>query len=72
MSKFLTEFGTLKASLLIAAALMLIAVLIMQTNDLLSDAGRAHEAELREQKAAADKAKKIMTYDPSKARLVAP
>ncbi|PSH63327.1 hypothetical protein CU102_23975 [Phyllobacterium brassicacearum] len=76
MIRYLISLGGLKASLLIALALAtVIGSLIFAANYLTDSIDAdiaARRAQQEEEKAAAEKVKKIMDYDPSKARLVAP
>ena len=76
MMRFLISIGGLKASLLIAVTLATVVGALIFAADRLTDSIdadiAAHRAQQEEEKAAADKVKKIMDYEPSKARLVAP
>ena len=76
MIRFLISLGGLKASLLIVVTLaVVIGTLIFAANQLTNsiDADIAtRRTHKEEEKAATEKVKKIMDYDPSKARLVAP
>lgn len=76
MIRYLISLGGLKASLLIALLLAtVIGSLIFAANQLTDSIDAdiaARRAQQEEEKAAAEKVKKIMDYDPSKARLLAP
>jgi hypothetical protein len=76
MIRYLISLGGLKASLLIALVLAAVfGSLIFAANQLTDSIDAdiaARRAQQEEEKAAAEKVKKIMDYDPSKARLVAP
>jgi len=76
MIRFLISLGGLRASLLIVMTLAaVIGSLIFAANQLTDSIDAdiaARRAQQEEGKAAAEKVKKIMDYDPSKARLVDP
>lgn len=76
MIRYLISLGGLKASLLIALVLAtVIGSLIFAANQLTDSIDAdiaARRAQQEEEKTAAERVKKIMDYDPSKARLVAP
>lgn len=76
MIRYLISLGGMKASLLIALLLAtVIGSLIFAANQLTDSIDAdlaARRAQQEEEKAAAEKVKKIMDYDPSKARLLAP
>ena len=76
MIRHLISLGGLKASLLIALVLAtVIGSLIFAANQLTDSIDAdiaARRAQQEEERAAAEKVRKIMDYDPSKARLVAP
>lgn len=76
MIRYLISLGGMKASLLIALLLAtVIGSLIFAANQLTDSIDAdiaARRAQQEEEKAASEKVKKIMDYDPSKARLVAP
>jgi hypothetical protein len=76
MMRFLISMGGLKASLLIVVTLATVIGTLIFAADQLTDSIdadiAARRAQQEEEKAAAEKVKKIMDYDPSKARLVKP
>lgn len=72
MMHFLGLLGQWKMILLFAGALLFLAYALSDLSGVIEDDVSLRSQSLDADKAVAEKTKKIMDYDPSKARLVAP
>ncbi|MBZ3695488.1 MULTISPECIES: hypothetical protein [Phyllobacterium] len=72
MMNFLKLLGQWKVILLLTGALLLLAYALTDVSSVLKEDVSLRQQSIDADKAVADKTKKIMDYDPSKARLVKP
>lgn len=72
MMRFLGSIVQLKILLPLVVALAVLTYAFFELTGVIKDDVAVHQDALDADKAAAEKVKKIMTYDPSKARLVDP